>query len=58
MSFVWKVQSWNLHLRMSLEVLVLSAGGYGHVPIPLFKQPEDWVENCLEETNMNNMNID
>ena len=26
-----------------LQVLVLSAGGYGHVPIPLFKQPEvDW----------------
>ena len=26
------------------NVLVLSAGGYGHVPIPLFKQPEDLLE--------------
>ena len=26
------------------NALVLSAGGYGHVPIPLFKQPEDLLE--------------
>ena len=26
------------------NVLVLSAGGYGHVPIPLFKQPEGLLE--------------
>ena len=29
------------HLQPQLKVLVLSAGGYGHVPIPLFKQPEE-----------------
>ena len=34
-------QGWLAHAASSLpNVLVLSAGGYGHVPIPLLNQPE------------------
>ena len=36
-----RMNSCDFLICVKLKVLVLSAGGYGHVPIPLFKQPEE-----------------
>jgi hypothetical protein len=33
------------------NLLVLSAGGYGHVPIPLFKQPEPVLQDSIDVSN-------
>ena len=41
----------ELHMSKIPNILVLSAGGYGHVPIPLLKQPEYPIENTISMTN-------